>query len=412
MNNCIYQKIGWKIRVDKVRCGVLLAILFGFYGGVSAQPVVEGWWTGFLTQGKDTFALGIHLNRTGELWVGQSISKGADGRMGRFMITATQLDSGALVVQEVRQLAPEAEKWCIKHFQLLEEGGVLRGTWGAKGCGGGAVVLRQSGWEESVVTRSPQGKWTGRLTQSDRDYGFYIELELGAGGEGTSTIVSEGSGGQAWHTLRWALDSTERQLAIQELAVRARTDSVWKWCIKQSDLVWHRTAQGDSLSGKWVGQIEGRAGKEGRCAPGYLFLSRSNPESKAAADLLYGLQADRLEDAGERNLSVQHQIDVDGPDLRLQVWDNGTVDGDVVSVFLNGTKLASRLKVQKTRHSMHVHLEQDLNLLVVVADDIGSISPNTVAISVFDGKREQILIMNADMKENGGVVVRQFRRPE
>lgn len=396
---------------------LMLVVVFLIGGGghrLLAQTGYDGWWTGYLTQGNDTFALAIHLSRTGALWSGQSVSKAADGQMGRFMITATQQDTGVLLVQEIKQLVPENEKWCIKYFRLHHDSRVLRGTWGAKGCGGGYVFLQQGGQPEvkQVADFSPSGKWTGRLTQSDRDYGFYFELEIDTAGLGKSRIVSEGSGGQAWHALQWSFDTRDSTLKFGESKVLSRTEASWKWCIKQSDLRLLRRGGVDSLLGTWSGQIEGTTDKAGRCAPGRLYLSRTAPASVEEAGLLYGLQTALLEEAGARSLSVQHQIDVSGPDIRLQVWDNGMVDGDVVSLFLNGDKLMNRIGVQKKRHSVQVHLEQDLNLLVVVADDIGTITPNTVAISVYDGQREQILIMNADMKENGGVVVRQFRRPE
>ena len=54
---------------------------------------------------------------------------------------------------------------------------------------------------EEVVTEAVPftvtGEWTGHLNQSDREYGFYYEFKLEAGGTGQSYIVSEGSGGSA-----------------------------------------------------------------------------------------------------------------------------------------------------------------------------------------------------------------------
>jgi hypothetical protein len=45
---------------------------------------------------------------------------------------------------------------------------------------------------------------------------------------------------------------------------------------------------------------------------------------------------------------------------------------------------------------------------MVQADDLGTIKPNTVAVSIHDGQTEQTLVISSDLEENGAVLIRKI----
>lgn len=56
-----------------------------------------------------------------------------------------------------------------------------------------------------------------------------------------------------------------------------------------------------------------------------------------------------------------------------------------------------------------VTLQERHNFLILPAEDLGDISPNTVAVSVDDGIREQIIILSSNLRESGAVLIREVR---
>jgi len=58
---------------------------------------------------------------------------------------------------------------------------------------------------------------------------------------------------------------------------------------------------------------------------------------------------------------------------------------------------------------MNIKLEKKTNYLILHAEDLGDITPNTVAVSVDDGVKEQRIILSSNLRESGAVMIRQFQ---
>ena len=255
---------------------------------------------------------------------------------------------------------------------------------------------------------SPLGRWTGYLDQADREYGFFYEFELAENGEGRSHIVSEGSGGTATHSLSWQYDSSRQVILITEQEVLEKTDPNWPWCIKQAELKLERQAGKQVLSGDWSGFIEGYSlrGDKGACADGKMYLEKPNLQL-ATRQKMEDKAAVYQKEYG-RKVKVDRVLQVSSPKLRIRVWDNGTVDGDVVTVFLNGEQIIRNFRVSKRKWSVPVTLTEAENLLIIHADDLGDITPNTVAVSIDDGTREEVLVISSNLKVSGGILIQPF----
>ncbi len=385
---------------------------------VSGQSVLPERWEGILTQtgGRDTFRLAFQLRQNGDLITGQSVSITPEKKTGRFSI-AGRWDGQTLLVQEIEQLEPGKERWCLKYFTLqrshdISSSWTLSGAWKAESCPPGMAYLNPSGQElPEEEAKEPlfslEGSWTGHLSQVDRDYGFYFEMDLHPEGKGASSIVSEANGGQAFHSLNWTFLPKDSILEFSELAILRKTSPTWKWCIKNARLRLSRQGARYVMEGEWNGFIEGRTPATGPCAPGKLYLEK--PILGGADSMLVSnpMPPDSL-GTPARETKIERQIDVYRPDLKIKVWDNGTEDGDVISLFLNGKRIAHRFRITKGKASVQVKLQQEFNLLVLYAEDIGTIVPNTVAISIDDGVKEHVLVLNADLAHNGAVLIRQF----
>ena len=398
-----------------MRVSLTLLLLITLPWIIFGQPF-QGKWIGYLAQdGKvDTFYYEMELQKDGSSFFGQSFSKTKDNQHSATFELSAVLSNQTLLLQEMKQLSPDQPKWCLKYitlqYSIEENKPVLKGRWSAEGCVPGDVYLEAVPHPNEATTtlgfvEKPfqiLGKWTGHLKQADREYGFYYEFELAENGGG-SYIVSEGNGGSARHDLKWSFNPQDSSVHLEEMHILNQSKSKWRWCIKSADLILKRQKHAYTLTGNWGGYIEGFTIETGPCASGEMFLEKPI-EKLAQTSNTTSLQ----KPVNGRKINIQRVIEVKSRRLKIKVWDNGTVDGDVVTVIVNGKVLFENYKVTKTKFGKLVKLQHENNILVLHAEDLGDIAPNTVAVSIDDGHKEQLIILSSNLAESGAVMVKSF----
>ncbi len=92
--------------------------------------------------------------------------------------------------------------------------------------------------------------------------------------------------------------------------------------------------------------------------------------------------------------------------LELALYDNGEIDGDTVSVFLNGEEILAKqgLKAAAIKKTIYITPGKEEFSLVLYADNLGKYPPNTGLLVVHDGEDVYNIRFNADFQKNAGVV--------
>jgi hypothetical protein len=95
--------------------------------------------------------------------------------------------------------------------------------------------------------------------------------------------------------------------------------------------------------------------------------------------------------------------------LVLSLYDNGIVDGDTVSVFLNGETIISKqmLKTVATKKTIYISSQMDSVQLVLFAENLGTIPPNTGLLTVRDGDDIYQVRFSADLQKNASITFRR-----
>ena len=103
-------------------------------------------------------------------------------------------------------------------------------------------------------------------------------------------------------------------------------------------------------------------------------------------------------------------VEVSSDSLVLAFYDNGVIDGDSISVYLNGQGIVShtRLTATATKKTIYIGKQQDVQLLLV-AENLGSLPPNTGLLVIRDGDNNYQLNFSADMQTNAAVTIRKKR---
>ena len=96
--------------------------------------------------------------------------------------------------------------------------------------------------------------------------------------------------------------------------------------------------------------------------------------------------------------------------LQISLYDNGEIDGDTVSVFMNGEIILSKqgLKSAAIRKTIYLPAgETDEFTLVMFAESLGKYAPNTGLLVIRDGEEVYNLRFSSDFKQNAGIIFRR-----
>ena len=91
-----------------------------------------------------------------------------------------------------------------------------------------------------------------------------------------------------------------------------------------------------------------------------------------------------------REKVLNKEIPVTGDTIELRFYDNAEIDGDSISLFLNGKLLAQNIRLTGKAHVVKLAVQelQDSNELVMVAENLGTIPPNTsYMVAILNGER-------------------------
>ena len=95
--------------------------------------------------------------------------------------------------------------------------------------------------------------------------------------------------------------------------------------------------------------------------------------------------------------------------LELKLYDNGEIDGDTVSILLNGEILLAKqgLKTSAIKKTIYIQPGSDEITLVLYAENLGKYPPNTGLLVVHDGEDMYQVRFSADLQQNAAIVLRR-----
>jgi len=110
----------------------------------------------------------------------------------------------------------------------------------------------------------------------------------------------------------------------------------------------------------------------------------------------------------QRSEKILQTISIAADSLVLAFYDNGVIDGDSISVYLNNENIisATRLTATATKKSIHVASSGEIKLLLV-AENLGTIPPNTGLLVIKDGDQTHQVNFSADMQTNAAIILRR-----
>jgi hypothetical protein len=113
-----------------------------------------------------------------------------------------------------------------------------------------------------------------------------------------------------------------------------------------------------------------------------------------------------------RKTEVIRTIDFQSDSLTLVLYDNGIVDGDTVSVVLNGEVIIPKQRLSEQAYRKVIRIPPGLGdslQLVIYAENLGSIPPNSGLLIIEDGSDRHEVAFEGDLKKSAAVKLRRKR---
>ncbi len=107
----------------------------------------------------------------------------------------------------------------------------------------------------------------------------------------------------------------------------------------------------------------------------------------------------------ERQTSLLETITVQQAEVTLELWDDAAEDGDSISIRMNGLEVVTGFPVKRQRQQLKVTLQQGENRLIMLADNLGSIPPNTAVMRIVAGALRKYVTIKTDLKQNNMLLI-------
>lgn len=110
----------------------------------------------------------------------------------------------------------------------------------------------------------------------------------------------------------------------------------------------------------------------------------------------------------ERENILVKTIVTDQEDIRIDLYDNGTIDNDTITVYHNNELVTANQRLNFTPITFHIKCNKNENYheIVVVAENLGDIPPNTAYMVVTSGgKKQQEIFLASNEQKNAKVII-------
>lgn len=147
---------------------------------------------------------------------------------------------------------------------------------------------------------------------------------------------------------------------------------------------------------------------EKELAPNTMLIESEAMEARPTPHLVKGMDepslnwADRYE---KRSNALIQTIHVNEKKIRVDLYDNGEIDGDSISVFYDGKLVVARKRLSANPITLFLPVTENTcrHELVMYADNLGSIPPNTALMIVTDGDKRHEIRVTSDLKKSGTI---------
>lgn len=262
------------------------------------------------------------------------------------------------------------------------------------------------------------GHWRGWLQQEPivMTHDFYYEMDLEQDGEkvwGKAYIYVE----ENYAEMRLVGTFKNDVLTFKEVEfVKEYIRVGYEWCLKYGKLDYTLRDSTAFLESRGV-TLQGTS-PSGQCNPARCQLRK--PEKKIPPPPVTRIDSTKKDSTGkplivkspkpefkngkvtrigDREAKYGHEVTIRGNQIKITVSDNQRVDGDTITMYYNDQVIFQDLPLKKNAKTFKVDIDPnaDEQVLLLYAENLGEIPPNTAKVEIDDGTDHYSILMESDL---------------
>ncbi len=114
----------------------------------------------------------------------------------------------------------------------------------------------------------------------------------------------------------------------------------------------------------------------------------------------------------KRETEIIQTLAVYEDSVTLSLYDNGEIDGDTVSVFLDNEKVVANVGLTATAFKKTIYFKQgQIIQLTLFAENLGTIPPNTGLLVVYSGEKRYQVFFTSTLNKSAVILLRREQKP-
>lgn len=114
----------------------------------------------------------------------------------------------------------------------------------------------------------------------------------------------------------------------------------------------------------------------------------------------------------KRETEIIQTLAVYEDSITLSLYDNGEIDGDTVSVFLDNEKVVANVGLTATAFKKTIYFKQGQTIqLTLFAENLGTIAPNTGLLVVYSGEKRYQVFFTSTLNKSAVILLRREQKP-
>lgn len=111
-----------------------------------------------------------------------------------------------------------------------------------------------------------------------------------------------------------------------------------------------------------------------------------------------------------RKTDIINTVFFSSDSLLLSLVDNGSIDGDTVSIVANGKTIVNKAALTAESYRFVIHVDSapgDSLLVIMYAENLGAIPPNTGLLIIQDGDQRHEIRFEGDLQKSSAVILKR-----
>jgi hypothetical protein len=114
----------------------------------------------------------------------------------------------------------------------------------------------------------------------------------------------------------------------------------------------------------------------------------------------------------QRKTILSKEIEIESDSVRISFYDNGDVDGDSISIFMNKVPVLTQQPLSAKSLNMYLAFDKETSVaeISMFAENLGLFPPNTALMIITDGEKKYEVFMSSNLTQNSAVRLKKKRK--